>query len=143
MHEQWGDGVSDRRWFPGAMETAGSVTAVLAAAAMFVNYVGAHLSFFGEAPVVNSEAVRAYWFLVAALSVGLVAALVGAGWRRARWAWAWHLVVVLTGVGSAVLFSVTTAGPVYDDPPPGPPSSSGPGAPGCHSGGDSNGCPGG
>ena len=138
-----GGGVSDRRWLPGAVETTGSVVAVLAAAAIFVNFVGAHLSFFGEAPVIDSEAVRTYWFLVAALTLGLVASLVGAGWRQARWAWSWHLVVVLVGIGSAVLFSVTTAGPVGDDPPPRPPSSSGPGAPGCHSGGDSNGCPGG
>ncbi len=125
------------------VETTGSVVALLAAGAIFVNFVGAHLAFFGEAPVIDSEAVRMYWVLVAALTVGLVASLVGAGWRRARWAWSWHVVVVLVGIGSAVAFSVTTAGPVEQELPSQSPTSSGPGAPGCHSGGDSSGCPGG
>jgi hypothetical protein len=136
-------GDSERRWLPGVVETTGSVVALLAAGAIFVNFVGAHLTFFGEAPVIDSEAVRAYWFLVAVLTVGLVASLGGAVWRRARWAWSWHVVVVLVGITSSVAFSVTTAGPVQQELPSQPPTSYGPGAPGCHSGGDSNGCPGG
>jgi Family of unknown function (DUF6234) len=134
------DDTAERRFRSGALEGLGSATAVLAIVALALNWFGAHLTFFGAPVVIDDEYVRNYWVLVGVLTLSELVTWVGAVRRRARAAWVWHSVVALTGLVAAVLFAVTTAGPVVDQPEPSPPSYTGPR---CYSGGGSHECPGG
>jgi peptidoglycan/LPS O-acetylase OafA/YrhL len=126
-----------------ALEPLAAVVSVLLVVALGLNWLAAHLTFFGEPVDIDEEYVRNYWVLGALLAASLLATWVSAARREARGAWVWHGLVALAALAAALVFAVTTAGPVQDDPPDPPPSPSGPGAPGCHSGGDSSGCPGG
>ena len=130
----------------GVVEVLASITALGAIGAVFLNYVGAHLTFFGEEPVIEPEAVRYYWTGVAVLGVSVVATLVGAVLRGASRAFLWHVPVALLGVVVGLLFAVTQAGPVgrgQPEQPEQPQPSPTPAGRACHSGGDSHECPGG
>ncbi len=130
-----------RRTSAGVIEGLGSVMAVGAIVALAVNWFGAHLTFFGEPVVIVEEDVRNYWVILGGLAVGQLATWVGAVLRGARVAWGWHALVAVAGVAAAMLFAVTSAGPVDDQKPEPPrPAYSGPR---CYSGGDSDECPGG
>jgi hypothetical protein len=131
-----------RDWRPAALEGTASLIAMLAIVVLFGNWLDSYLTFFGAPVVVTEEEVRTYWITLAALVVAVVTSFGAAVWRGSRWAWAWHVLVGIVGAAAAVLFAVTTVGTPHEDPVR-PPSPSGPGAPGCHSGGDSSGCPGG
>ncbi|WP_028653488.1 DUF6234 family protein [Nocardioides halotolerans] len=126
-----------------ALEPLASLVSVLLVVVLGLNWIAAHLTFFGDPVDIDEEYVRNYWVLLALLGASLLATWVSAVRRGARRAWVWHGLVALAALAAALVFAVTTAGPVQDDPPDPPPSPSGPGAPGCHSGGDSSGCPGG
>jgi hypothetical protein len=127
-------------WRPAALEYFASVVAVLAIGMLFLNWLTAHLTFFGAPVVIQPERVRTYWVTVGVLAVAMVGSLAGAAWRGARKAWVWHLLVCAAGTGAAVVLAVTTAGPVHDEPEPPKPHHTGPL---CYSGGDNSGCPGG
>ncbi len=130
-----------RRWVPVTVEGTASLVAMLAIIMLFGNWLDAYLTFLGAPVVVTEEEVRKYWISLSVLVAALVTSFGAAGWRRARKAWAWHLLVGLVGAAAAVLFAVTTPG-IPSDPEPTQPASHHTG-PGCHSGGDSRGCPGG
>ena len=126
-----------------AVEVLASLLAVGAMAAVFLNYVGAHLAFFGDQVVIDEEEVRYYWIGVAVLSLSVLTTLVAANLRGAKRSFLWHIPVALVAVGVALLFSVTRAGPVEPEQPTQPAPSQAPAGRACHSGGDSNECPGG
>jgi hypothetical protein len=130
-----------RRTPAGVFEGLGSLIAIGAIAALAADWFGAHLALFGEPVVIDEEYVRDYWAIVGGLAVGLVATWVGALLRGARVAWGWHALVAVAGLAAALLFAVTSAGPV-DDQQPQPPHPAYTG-PRCYSGGDSEECPGG
>ena len=136
------DGDSTRRRTPAVvLEGLGSVIAITAIVALAMNWFGAHLTFFGEPVVIDEEQVRHYWVAVGGLAVGQLATWVGAALRGARVAWGLHALVAVAGASAAMLFAVTSAGPVDDQGPERPrPAYTGPM---CHSGGDSDECPGG
>jgi hypothetical protein len=123
------------------LEGLGSVIAIGAMVALAVNWLGAHLTFFGEPLVIDEDYVRHYWVIVGLLAMAQLATWVGAVVRGARMAWSWHALVAMAGVTAAILFAVTSAGPV-DDQKPEPPRPTYTG-PRCYSGGDSRACPGG
>jgi len=82
-----------------------------AIAAIFLNYIGAHLTFFGEPVDIDPEAVRFYWIAVAVLVAGLAASFGAAARRRARKSYAWHSLMAAIGTVVAVGFAVTQTGP--------------------------------
>jgi hypothetical protein len=122
------------------LEAFGSVTAVGAIGALFLNWLGAHLTFFGDPVVIDPAQVQRYWIILSVLVVSVASTFAGAGRRRAGTAWIWHLLVAGVGAVAAVLFAVTQTGTSHDDPAPSPARHTGPL---CYSGGDSTGCPGG
>jgi Family of unknown function (DUF6234) len=126
----------------GILEALGSVSAIVLVVALAVNWFGAHLTFFGDPVVIDDEDVRHYWVIVGLLATGQLATWVGAARRGAQGAWVWHALVAVVGLAAALLFAVTTAGPVdgHHEPGPAQPSYTGPR---CYSGGDSSECPGG
>jgi hypothetical protein len=126
--------------WPSVVEVLGSVTAVAMVGALVLNWLSVYLVFFGIDVVVEPEDVRNYWVIVAVLALSEVATFAGAALRPARGAWVWHVLVAGLGAVAAVLFSVTTVGPVNDQPAPPQPRYT---IPECHSGGDASGCPGG
>ena len=95
-----------------AVEVIASLVALGAMVAVFLNYVGAHLAFFGDSVVIDDEEVRYYWIGVSVLGVSVVTTLVAATLRGAKRAFLWHLPVALVAIAVALLFSVTRAGPV-------------------------------
>ena len=103
---------NNRRQGLAAVELIASFVAIGAIAAVFLNYVGAHLAFFGEEVVIDDEEVRYYWTGVAVLGVSIIATFVAAALRGAKRAYFWHLPVAFVAVMSAALFAVTQAGPV-------------------------------
>ncbi len=128
-------------WPAVVIEVVASLVATGAVVLIFLNYVGAHLTFFGDPVSIDQQEVNAYWMLVATLAASVVATSAAAAWRGARRAFAWHVAVAVAGVLVAVAFPVTEAGPVREpaqvepaDPYVGPV---------CRSGGDSNECVGG
>ena len=125
------------------VELIAALVAVGAIAAVFLNYVGAHLAFFGDEVVIDDEEVRYYWTGVAVLGASVVATLVAAALRGARRAYLWHVPVALLAIAVALLFSVTQAGPVERERPAQPEPSHTPAGRACHSGGDSHECAGG
>ena len=127
-------------WRPAFLEPTASLIAVLAVVVLFWNWLDAYLTFFGEPVVVTDKQVRTYWITLAVLAVASVTSCCAAVWRGARKAWAWHVLVGMVGAAAAVLFAVTSPGTPHHDPVPPPSHHTGPV---CHSGGDSNGCPGG
>jgi hypothetical protein len=129
-----------RRSQGGILEALASTTAIVTIVALGLNWFGAHLTFFGAPVVIDDEDVRNYWVLVAVLAVSQLATWVGAARRGAGKAWILHTIVAGTGLVAALLFAVTEAGPVQDQPEPSQPTHTGPV---CYSGGDSDECPGG
>jgi hypothetical protein len=125
-------------WKPGATELVASIVTVGVIAAIFLNYVGAHLTFFGDPVVIDAEEVRNYWIAVAVLATSVLASFAAAFWRRASKSFVWHSIMALTGLFVAAAFAVTQTGPpASPQPEPPPPGSA------CHSGGDSSECLGG
>ena len=129
-----------RRSRGGVLEGLASTAAVVLIVALALNWFGAHLTFFGDPVVIDDQEVRHYWFIVGLLALSLIASWVGAARRGARAAWAWHALVAVMGLAAALLFAVTSAGPVGDEPEPPRPARTGPR---CYSGGDAHECPGG
>ena len=121
-------------------EAFGSVTAVGAIGALFLNWLGAHLTFFGESVVIDEAQVRRYWIVLGVLVVSVAGSFLAAARRKAGGAWLWHLLVAGAGGAAALLFAVTQTGTPQDDPAPPPARHTGPL---CYSGGDNTGCPGG
>jgi len=103
---------NNRRQGLAAVELIASLVAVGAIGAVFLNYVGAHLAFFGDEVVIDDEEVRYYWTGVAVLGVSVLSTFVAAALRGAKRAYLWHLPVALVAVMSAALFAVTQVGPV-------------------------------
>jgi len=103
---------NNRRQGLAAVELIASFVAIGAIGAVFLNYVGAHLAFFGEEVVIDDEEVRYYWIGIAVLCVSVIATFVAAALRGAKRAYFWHLPVAFVAVISAILFAVTKAGPV-------------------------------
>ncbi|HET9423503.1 MAG TPA: DUF6234 family protein [Nocardioides sp.] len=134
---------NSRRQAYAAVETIASLIALGAMGAVFLNYMGAHLTFFGDPVVIDDEEVRNYWIGVSVLGVSLLAALVAGSLRGARRSFLWHVPVALVAVAVALLFSVTQAGPVGRGQPVQPEPTNPPAGRACHSGGDSHECPGG
>ena len=134
---------NNRRHAYAAVELIASLVALGAMGAVFLNYVGAHLAFFGDEVVIDDEEVRYYWTGVAVIGVSVVATLVAAALRGATRAYLWHVPVALLAIGVALLFSVTQAGPVDHEQPAHREPSHAPAGRACHSGGDSHECPGG
>jgi hypothetical protein len=134
---------NNRRQAYAAVELVASLVTLGAMGAVFLNYVGAHLTFFGDEVVIDDEEVRYYWTGVAVLGVSVLATLAAAALRGARRAYLWHIPVALVAVAAALLFSVTQAGPVEREQPAQPEPSHTPAGRACHSGGDSHECPGG
>ena len=110
-------------------------------AAVFLNYVGAHLAFFGDEVVIDEEEVRYYWIGVAVLGVSVLTTLVAANLRGAKRSFLWHIPVALVAVAVALVFSVTRVGPVEREQPTQPEPSHTPAGRACHSGGDGHECP--
>lgn len=129
----------------GVLEAALSVVSVGLIAFLPLHYIGAHLCFFGECSQPGPDEIRTYRLVVAALVVTVGATLAVAFRRRARWAFAWHGMVAVTGVAVAVVFAMPTIvdltgdprDPARDDPP-----TPIPGNVPCHSGPPDD-CPGG
>ncbi len=109
--------------------------------AVFLNYVAAHLSFFGQPVLIDPEDMRNYWVCVSGLVLSVLASFAVAWWRGATKSFVWHSIMALIGLIVSVLFAVTQTGaPVSPQPePPQPPPSGSV----CHSGGDSSECVGG
>jgi hypothetical protein len=126
-----------------AVEVLASLVTLGAIGAVFLNYVGAHLAFFGDPVVIDEQEVRSYRTCVAVLGVSVVAALVVASLRGAKRSFLWHVPMALVAVAVALLFSVTQAGPVVHEQPGQRDSTDTPSGHACHSGGDSHECPGG
>jgi hypothetical protein len=126
-----------------AVEVIAALVALGAIGAVFLNYVGAHLTFFGDPVVIDEEEVRNYWIGVSVLGVSVAATLLAATLRGATRAYWWHLPVALVAVMVAVLFSVTQAGPIEPEQPARQRPSDAPAGTVCHSGGDSHECVGG
>jgi hypothetical protein len=103
---------NNRRQVYAAVEVFASLVTMGAIGAVFLNYVGAHLTFLGDPVVIDEQEVRGYWTCVAVLGVSVTVTFVAATLRGARRAYYWHLAVALIAVASALLFSVTQAGPV-------------------------------
>jgi hypothetical protein len=117
-----------------------SVTAVGAIGELFLNWLGAYLTFFGEPVVIDEAQVRRYWIVLGVLVVSVAGSFVAAARRKAGGAWPWHLLVAAAGAAAALLCAVTQTGTPHDDPAPPPAQHTGPL---CYSGGDNTGCPGG
>jgi hypothetical protein len=96
--------------------------------------------FFSVEVVVEPANVHIYWAIVTVLAISMLTTFAGAASRPAGGAWVWHLLVAGLGAVAAVMFAVTTVGPVNDQPAPPQPRYT---IPQCHSGGDASGCPGG
>jgi hypothetical protein len=131
---------TEQRSWGGVVESLASLVSLVLVVALAANWFSAHLTFFGDPVVIDDEDVRNYWVIVGLLAASLLATWVGAARRGARGAWVWHALVAVVGLAAALVFSVTTVGPVTDEPEPTPPSHNGPL---CYSGGDARGCPGG
>ncbi|MDQ4053334.1 MAG: hypothetical protein M3237_11635 [Actinomycetota bacterium] len=101
-----------QQWKPQLVEAVASLTTMAAVAAILLNYIGAHLTFFGEAVDIDPEAVRNYWIAVAVLVASLVASFGAAARRRARKSFAWHSLMAVIGLIASVGFAVTQTGPV-------------------------------
>ena len=134
---------NNRRQVYAAVEVLASLVTLGAIGAVFLNYVGAHLAFFGDPVVIDDQEVRNYWIGVAVLGVSVMAALVVASLRGAKRSFLWHVPMVLVAVAVALLFSVTQAGPVVREQPGQRDPTDAPSGHACHSGGDSHECPGG
>ena len=132
---------TQQQWKPQLIEAVASLTTLAAIAAIFLNYIGSHLTFFGEPVDIDPEEVRFYWIAVAVLAAGLVASFGAATWRRARKSYVWHSLMAAVGLVVAGGFAVTQTGPpVSPEPEPREPARYGSA---CHSGGDSDDCVGG
>jgi hypothetical protein len=134
---------NNRKQVYAAVEALASLVTLLAIGAVFLNYVGAHLAFLGDPVVIDEQDVRNYWIGVAVLGVSVVAALVVASLRGAKRSFLWHVPMALVAVVVALLFSVTQAGPVEHEQPAQRDRTDAPTGHACHSGGDSQECPGG
>lgn len=134
---------AQNRW-PTAFERVAACVTVGAIGAIFLNYVGSRLTFFGAPVVIDAEEVRNYWIAVAVLSASVVGSFVAAAWRRATKAFVWHGLMALTGLVVSMVFAVTQTGAPDSferDPQPRDDVPSHNSV--CHSGGDSDECPGG
>ena len=118
-----------------------SLTTVAATGWIFMNYVGAHLSFFGDPVVIYQESVTKYWVGLAAFGCSMLVAFVAAWRREANGAFIWHAGTALVGLIVSFAFAVTQTGIPQQPPPPDLPEQRGNSV--CHSGGDSDGCIGG
>jgi hypothetical protein len=126
------------------LEIVASVMAVDASVLILLNYLKAHVTFFGAPVHVDAQQVQHYWALVAVLTVAALVSVSAAVRRRARRALAWHLAIAAVGVLVALTFPVTHVGLVQDEPDPGRSERpEDPGTSACHSGGDSDKCLGG
>jgi len=103
---------NNRRQVYAAVEVLASLVTLGAIGAVFLNYVGAHLAFFGDPVVIDDQEVHGYWTCVAILGVSVTVTFGAAALRGATRAYFWHLAVAVVAVASALLFSVTQAGPV-------------------------------
>jgi hypothetical protein len=130
------DSAGRARWKPVATETVMSLLALLSIGGLFFNYLNVYLTFFGESVTVTRTDVRWYQFFVGLLIVAVVGSFAASIWRGGTKSKVWHALVALLGLAAAVVFSVSLDQLEQDDPPQTP-------SIGCHSGGDSQGCPGG
>jgi hypothetical protein len=124
------------RWKPVVSETVMSLLALLSIGGLFFNALSAYLTFFGEPVVVTPTHVRWYHFFVGLLIVSVIGSFAASIWRGGTKSRIWHTFIALIGLAAAVVFSVSLEEPGQDDPPRAP-------SVGCHSGGDSEDCPGG
>ena len=124
------------RWKPVVAETVMSLLALVSIGGLFFNFLNVYLTFFGDPVTITPTDVHWYWFFVGLLIVSVVGSFAASIWRGGTKAKFWHALVALIGLVAAVLFSVSLDQPEQEDPPPAP-------SVGCHSGGDSQDCPGG
>ena len=132
---------AQQSWLPGVVEFLASLVTVGAIGAIFLNFVGAHLTFFGDPVDIDEEEVRFYWIAASVLGTSVFAAF-AAAWRRgATKAYIWHSSTALVGLIVALAFAVTQTGPPQSPQPE--PKQPRPFGSVCHSGGDNHECVGG
>lgn len=90
----------------GLTETAASLAALLLILLTAWTGFGVHLCLETPCDAPDAGEILAYRFLVAVLAIVVLATVVLAVRRRARWALLWHLVVAFAAVATAVLFAV-------------------------------------
>ena len=123
-------------WKPVATEIVMTLLALLSIGGLFFNYLNVYLTFFGEPVTVTPTDVHWYRFFVGLLVVSVVGSFAASIWRGGTKSKVWHAFVALVGLLAALVFAVSLDEPEQEDPPQAP-------SVGCHSGGDSEGCPGG
>ncbi len=130
------DAMKRAPWKPAVTELVMSLLALVSIGGLFFNYLNVYLTFFGESVTVTPTDERWYQFFVGLLIVAVVGSFAASIWRGGTKSKVWHAFVAMLGLAAAVVFSVSLDQPEQEAPPRTP-------SVGCHSGGDSQGCPGG